>query len=88
MSVKMCMRFAEVMHKELSSPFNIYSMSSWSSLRKSFPLCCFLSIFLHELSVFNVNSADHSEYQQLRNFSNYFQLVPCRSHSTKSQITE
>ena len=23
MSVKMCMRFAEVMHKELSSPFNI-----------------------------------------------------------------
>ena len=23
MSVKMCMRFAEVMHKELSGPFNI-----------------------------------------------------------------
>ena len=67
---------------------SIYSMSSWSSLSKSFPLCCFLSIFLREFSVFNVNSADHFEYQQLRNFSNYFQLVPCRSHSTKRQITE
>ena len=44
--------------------------------------------FLGELSVFNVNSVDHFEYQQLRNFSNYFQLMPCRSHSTKNQITE